>query len=123
MRIECLQGVTIVKVTDKSKQFVNANGDALDRVLAQMAVDIERLAKQQVPHKTGALQTSGHFERMGFCKYRVFFNKVYARRWEYETPKNGFKEGRKSHYLGDPAKTITAQGKPRIKAMLNGVRI
>lgn len=102
---------------------MEANGNALDRILATMAVDIERLSKTQVPQRTGALQSSGHIERLGFCKYRVFYNKVYALRWEYETPKNGFKNGRKSHYLGDPAKSITANAKQKIKALLNGIRI
>jgi len=78
-----------------------------DLVLNNTAVDIIRLSKEQVPHDTGILESSGNYRRKGIMKYEVAYNESgkapYARRWEFETPKHGFKKGRKSRYLRDPA--------------------
>lgn len=112
-----------VKITDNSSKFVIGNETVLDRVFANTAIDIIRLSKMQVPHLTGALQSSGKIVRKGIMSYEVFYNTPYALRWEYETPPGGFKKGRKSRYLRDPAKHFTSPSVliPQIKAA--GVKI
>ena len=112
-----------VRIIDKSRGFIVKNADAMDRALGSMAMDIERLSKAQVPHDTGALQTSGRAKRVGFLKHKVEFIKRYALRWEFETPPRGFKKGRKSRYLRDPAKLIVSKGKEKIKSLISFIRI
>lgn len=78
-----------------------------DAVIGKVAIDIVRLSKMQAPHKTGALQTSNHGPiRLGLAKFKIAYSTPYARRWEYETPPNGFREGKKSRYLRDPAEQM-----------------
>jgi hypothetical protein len=95
----------------KVAAFVGKNDAAMDMALAHMAIDLERASKMQVPHDKGGLQNSGSVRRMGFLDHRVEFNRPYARRWEYETPRNGFKKGRKSRYLRDPGELISSKAK------------
>src|SRR5438128_12456902 len=97
------------RFTSRMAEFIGKSDAAMDMALATMAVDIERMSKMQVPHDTGALQNSGSIRRKGLKKYSVEYNKPYARRWEYETPRHGFKQGRKSRYLRDPAEMVASR--------------
>ena len=112
-----------VKFDDKSEQFMTKTEQSIDRVLGTAAIDIERMSKMQVPHASGRLQTSGHHEKTAPMHYVISYNTPYARRWEYETPKNGFKEGRKSRYLRDPAEQIGAKLVDRLKQQLGGSNV
>lgn len=112
-----------VTVTDNSGKFIDENAKAIDRVLGVAAIDIERLSKMQVPHDTGRLQSSGHHSKIGLMKYHISYNTPYARRWEFETPPNGFREGRKSRYLRDPAELVASQLKDRLRVELRNIRV
>lgn len=104
-----------VKVINKIKQFAGENANAMDRALNKMAIDIERLSKDQVPHgETGLLKASGRHERKGYLSYQVSYNKIYARFQEYggdgrRKVRKYSKAGKKSFYLRDPGRTIAAK--------------
>lgn len=112
-----------VTLIDKSPQFIRENEAVIDREFGIAAIDIERLSKMQVPQETSRLQNTGYHERVGPMKYRLNYNTPYARRWHFETPPNGFKNGRKSHYLSDPATTIKDQLIGRLQAALGGINV
>jgi hypothetical protein len=78
-----------VKIVDKTIKFINAVESANDIALNRMAADIERLAKQVVPHDQGPLHSSGRHERLARLKYRVIFNKEYAAYQERGMRKDG----------------------------------
>jgi hypothetical protein len=105
--------------TSKLASFIGKHDAAVDRALATMSTDIERMSKMQVPHDTGKLQNSGSTRRLGFKKFRVEYNTPYARRWEFETPSHGFKQGRKSRYLRDPAELVSSRAKTYIKEAIS----
>jgi hypothetical protein len=65
-----------------------------------MTDEVMRLSTLEVPHDTGALQTSLGKETEGDVT-TVGFNKVYAARL-HEHPEYRFKKGRKGKYLIDP---------------------
>ncbi len=102
---------------------------ALDKVLANMASDIERRAKQQVPHRKGTLQNTGRTKRLGIMKHQISFGEAppasapYARKWEYETPPHGFKKGRKTRYLRDSADAVTKNKNNYFKRAFSTIRI
>lgn len=112
-----------VTITDNSGRFIDANAQAIDRVLGVAAIDIERLSKMQVPHDTGRLQNTGYHNKLDLMKYRISYNTPYARRWEFETPPGGFKQGRKSRYLRDPAELVASQLKDRLKVELRNIKV
>lgn len=101
--------------TSKMAHFLGKSDATMDRAFGAMAIDIDRLSKMQVPHDKGGLQNSGEVKRLGLKKFQVAYNKPYARRWEFETPRNGFKKGRKSRYLRDPAELIIKRAHQYIK--------
>jgi len=118
----------MLKVTDKMLAFVRENAVAMDRSLARMAVDIERLSKAQVPLLTGALRASGHFQRKSPLKYQVIYNKVYARFQEFggdtgRVVKKYTTPGTKKFYLRDAGRTITKNALDYIKSEVRGIRI
>lgn len=94
---------------------------AMDLGLSNMGVDMFRLMKAQAPHEKGNLANSGVLRRRGLKKFRIIFDIAYARRWEFNediVDRLGrhygpavFKQGKKSGYVRDPAKLISAQGK------------
>lgn len=100
------------KVIDNIKKFAKENSMAMDRALNKMAIDIERLSKEQVPHgETGHLKASGKHEKAGYLDYKVSYNKVYARYQEFggdgrRTVRNYSLPGKKAHYLRDPGRQI-----------------
>lgn len=104
------------KIVDKTIKFVESVEGANDRSLAKMSSDIERLAKQTVPHDKGPLQTSGRHERMGKNWYRVIFNKEYAEYQERGMRADGThvvkhysKPGKGPHYLENAGRKISAK--------------
>jgi hypothetical protein len=114
-----------VTVKNNIKKFFAKAENAADMVLSGMAVDILRMSKQQVPVDKGQLQSSGILEKQGKLKYRIVYNKKYARfqhaggddkrrvrRYTYP--------GKKSHYLSDPADSVKSkQGTYLKKYMAN----
>jgi len=71
------------KIIDNWDKFAKGNEQAMDRALARMAIDIERLAKMTVPVKKGQLKSSGHHQKKGRLSYVVYFNKEYAAHVEF----------------------------------------
>jgi hypothetical protein len=117
-----------VKIIDKSKQFVRANEDAVDRALNRMAIDIERLSKEQVPHNKGPLKSSGSHRRYDRLIYHVFYRKEYAL-YQHEggdgkrVVRNYSKPGKKKHYLIDPAKIISEKKTNYMKQEISQISI
>lgn len=101
----------MIVVKNNIKQFRDKAQNAADLVLSAMAVDILRLSKQQVPVDKGHLQSSGIMEHPGKLKYRIVYNKEYAR-FQHEGGDDNRRvrkytyPGKKKHYLTDPAKTV-----------------
>lgn len=87
----------------KSGNFVNKINDAVWHGISDVANEILRLSTFEVPHDTGALQTSGGVEAQPDHSQIVGYNKVYAARL-HEHPKYHFQKGRKGKYLEDPIK-------------------
>lgn len=106
-----------VIILNKMPLFEKVSDELLDRSLANVAVDIVRRSKMDAPHDTGALSSSGKMIRKGLMDFIIAFgggaeggggpDVPYALKWEYNTPPNGFKQGKKSHYLGDAAEKYT----------------
>jgi undecaprenyl pyrophosphate synthase len=103
-----------LKIIDKLQQFAQKNANAMDRALNLMAVDIERLSKEQVPHDKGHLKVSGRHEKKGFLNWQVVYNKVYALYQHEGKRQDGShvvrrysKPGKKKHYLKDPGMQIS----------------
>ena len=120
----------MIKITDNSGRFVEASTNAVDRSLARMAIDIERLSKEQVPHDKGQLKASGHHKRVGLLKYRVMYNKEYALYQHEGMRANGThvikrhsKPGKKTHYLVDPAMHIVKRKFDYLKQEVSHIRI
>lgn len=108
--------------------FVKANASAMDRSLARMAVDIERLSKAQVPLDSGQLRASGHFTRKSPLKYQVIYNKIYARFQEFggdarRTVKKYTTAGTKKFYLRDAGRTITRDALNYVKSEIRNINI
>lgn len=102
-----------LKIINKFNKFLSSSYSALDRALNRMAIDIERLSKQQVPHDKGQLKASGYHRKVGILKYIVAYNKEYAHFQEVGgDPDRGIvvrkysKPGKKKYFLRDPANII-----------------
>lgn len=118
-------GVTII---DKSKKFIKANYDALDRALNVMAIDIERISKNVVPFKRGHLKASGKHFRIGYLLYKVYYHKEYARYQEFGT--DGSKvvrhytmAGKKKFYLRDSGREVARKAVQYFKNQIKTIRI
>lgn len=121
-----------IKVIDNTVKFLNALDSALDRALNVMAIDVERLAKAQVPFKKGQLKASGLHKRIGKFQYIVMFNKEYAAYQEFggATDKNGVvrtvkkytKPGKGKHYLRDPGQLVNSKGANYFKTQADKIR-
>jgi hypothetical protein len=103
-----------VRVVDRLRDFANSNGDAMDRALNRMAIDIERLSKMQVPVDKGHLRASGLHRRVSKLKYVVEYNKEYARYQEFggdgrRVVRRYSQPGKKKFFLRDPGKTIAGK--------------
>jgi hypothetical protein len=112
-----------VRFKNNFPDYMKASAAVSDRAIGEMAVDIERLSKMQVPHDTGELQRSITHRRKGDRHFIVEADKVYAARWEFTNPKSGFKKGRKSRYMRDPLDTIGSKSADYLRRALNEVRV
>jgi hypothetical protein len=115
-------------IKDNLMRFVMNNANAMDRAMNRMAVDIERLSKAQVPIKKGPLRASGHFERSGLMKYKVWFNKVYARFQEFggdgrRTVRRYTTPGTKKGYLKDAGQEISKNATNYLRQEASTVRV
>lgn len=120
-----------VRVVDKLQKFARKSGEAMDRSLNRMAVDVERLAKQRVPVSPsgGHLKSSGYHRRKGLMKYMVVFNKEYAAYQEfggdgkgkvvrrYSTPGTG------KFYLRDAGRKVASNAMSYIKSEAGRIRV
>lgn len=116
------------RIVDKAKTFLGFASEALNLALAKMAVDIERLSKEQVPHNKGQLKASGFGRKVGDLKYIVKYEKVYAL-YQHEggdgkrVVQNYSKPGKKKHFLIDPATLIVAKAIEYLKRETDRVRV
>ena len=122
------------KVVDKSGKFIIASEQALDKAFAMMSMDIESLAKVNVPVKNSHLQQSiGHL-KLGRLHYITFAGgnanntKAYARFQEfggdgkrvvkhYSTPGTGKK------FMTNAGKTVTKKIITYVKQRTNLIKI
>lgn len=115
-------------IIDNILKFTEGSLNALDRSLNRMAIDIERLSKQQVPHDKGQLKASGFHRKMGICKYQVVYNKEYARFQEFggddkRVVRHYSKSGKKAFYLRDPGDLISGRAVEYIKSEVAKIKI
>jgi hypothetical protein len=104
-----------MRIVNNLVKFAKSAIEAQDRALNKMAIDIERLSKEQVPHDKGQLKASGYHKKTGILEYRVGYNKEYARFQEFggdgkRIVRRYSKPGKKKFYLRDPSKIITERG-------------
>lgn len=135
-----------VKIIDNSKKFMELSEDATDRALNNMAIDIERLSKAQVPvgptkamlkkagkstkryTAPGSLKSSGYHRKIGKMKYVVAYNKEYAL-YQHEggdgkrVVKNYTRAGKKKHFLIDPAQLIASKAFTYLKREIDKIRL
>ena len=116
-----------IRVTNLMPKFVKSNTAACDRVLGRMAVDIERFSKSMVPHDKGHLLQSGRHRKTGRLKYRVEYNKEYARFQEFGGDSKRkvlkySKPGKKAHYLSRAGNKIAEKANNYIKNELSIVK-
>lgn len=102
------------RITNKIKQFAKKHEGAMDRALNRMAVDIERLSKQFVPHKDGQLKSSGRHRKRDKFKYTVSYDMEYAAFQEYggdgkRVVRRYSKAGKKKFYLRDAGNSISSK--------------
>ena len=117
------------KIIDKSLQFISLANNALDKALNNMAIDVERLAKIQVPHNKGQLKASGYHERLGQFRYNVGFNKEYAAYQEWggdgkkKIVKHYSKAGKKKFYLRDPVQLVQSKSYAYYKTQVDKIKL
>ena len=92
-----------VTIKDNFPQYLVRSIAQSQVAVRNMANDVVRLSKMQVPLDTGRLQSTGRYTGGG-NHYIVSYSTPYARRWHFENA--NFKHGRKTHYLSDPAKMV-----------------
>ena len=117
-----------LKIIDNIGKFVIESTNALDRSLNRMAIDIERLSKQQVPHDKGQLKASGSHRKIGPLRYQVVYNKEYAAYQEFggdgkRIVRNYSKPGKKKFYLRDPGDLISSRALDYIKSESDRIKI
>lgn len=115
-------------IVDNILKFTVEATKAFDRSLNRMAIDIERLSKQQVPHNKGQLKSSGFHRKVGTLKYEVVYNKEYARFQEFggdgkRVVRNYSKPGKKAFYLRDPGDLVSSRSLQYIKNESSKIRI
>lgn len=129
---------------DKTDKFILVGFYLADKTLAAMSVDIERLSKQQVPvgptkkrakaigssnkNGSGTLKSSLFTKRIGHLKYRLKYNKVYAR-YQHEggdgkrVVRNYSYPGKKKKFLEDPGNLIAKKFPLYAKKYLGNIKI
>ena len=117
---------------DRMPVFVPLAEAALDRVLAETALEGIRLSIMQAPHLHGALWSSAKVERKGLGKFEASYNTPYAAYQEFgmradgsRVVKNYSEPGSKKHYLKDPFDDVTNPIKlnAKFKAAGSSIRI
>lgn len=122
------------KVINNLKKFSKQDQEASDRAFERMAVDILRLSKIRVPHgKTGFLESSGRYRRVGILKYVVEYgqegaSKAYARFQEYggdgnRVVRNYTKPGSGKAFLRGSAEQVVKNALNYITSEKKGIRI
>ena len=100
----------------------------LDAALEDMAKEIERNAKQVVPHKQGTLQSTISTNRVAPGKWiaaagKSYYDSVtvpYARRREFEENVSFSEPGKKAHYLRDSAEMVYKKAEQIFKRHMGG---
>lgn len=99
----------------------------LDKAFDSMAHEVEREAKQIVPHDKGILQSSIHAKKLGSLQYRVTVGEqpgvAYARFQEEggdskRKVKNYSKSGKQAHFLRDSGERVASKAEERIRMYL-----
>lgn len=106
-----------VKVINRIPQYQQKSKVAARLALRNMANDVIRLSKMQVPLDTGRLQSTGKFVGVSPDHITISYATPYARRWHFENA--NFKHGRKSHYLSDPAKLVSSKAAEYFRGALS----
>lgn len=117
-----------VTIDDKMPRFVIENGNAMDRALNRMVVDIVRLSQAKVPVLHGQLRSSKTFGQTGGLQYYVQYNKVYAAYQEFggdgnRTVKNYTKAGTGKFYLRDSGEEITKKALDYFKMEARSIKV
>jgi len=116
-----------MRIINNLISFAKANEPAMDRALNRMAIDIERLSKEQVPHDKGQLKASGHHIKKGKLNWQVVYNKVYAL-FQHEggdakrKVRHYSKSGKKKFYLKDPGMMIAKRAVNYFRQEAQGVK-
>jgi hypothetical protein len=127
----------MIRIVDNTLKFISQADQALDRTLNLMVIDIERLAKQQVPvgvgkkgkqHSAGQLKASGYHKRLGFKKYVIGFNKEYSAYQEWggdgkRVVRKYSRPGKKKFYLRDPVLLIHSRAVTYFKKEIAKIKI
>lgn len=124
---------------DNMPKFVSGSLVAMDRAFNRMAIDIERLSKQQVPvgptkkqnknsKGSGQLRSSGHHLKVHFMRYIIYYNMEYARFQEFGGDKKRkvrryTKPGSKKFYLKDPGDLISSRAVQYLLTEIGKVKI
>ena len=111
-----------IRIKDNTQKYLRNSDIGLDKALAAMASDIERMSKLQVPRLHGQLRASGYARRVDYLVYQVIYNKEYAA-YQHEGSradgshiiKKHTKAGSKTHFLIDPANEILKKRDDYIK--------
>ncbi len=116
-----------VIVTEDWERVQQRMAVATDAALANMAADIERLAKHRVPVLTGYLLSQGRFQKEGMSHYTIQFNTAYASYQEFGERRDGShvvkkysKAGSGKMFLTDAAKYVTRNYATYFKATAIG---
>lgn len=117
-----------LKIVNKINEFAKQNASAMDVALNRMAVDIERLSKMQVPFKKGQLKSSGRHQRIGLLKYKVEYDKEYARYQEFggdgkRVVKRYSYPGKNKFYLRDSGRIVAGKALSYIKSETVGIKV
>jgi len=117
-----------MKIINNLIAFARANEGAMDRALNRMAMDIELLAKEQVPFDKGPLKASGTHLKIGTLNWQVLFNKVYAL-FQHEggdgkrVVRHYSKAGKKKYYLKDPGMMIAKRATKYFKEEARAIKV
>jgi hypothetical protein len=119
----------MVRIIDNTLSFASKAEAGADHALADMAMDIETLAKvKKAPVKSGRLQGTIVHRRVGRLSYLVPAATVYARFQEFggttqRRVKRYSKAGTGAHYLRDSGDTIKRNTMSYLKRYLGGVKV
>lgn len=115
--------MTKVYVMNRIPQYLIQSDTQVDLALEDMAKEIEREAKQIVPHKTGKLQSTistnrvskGHWIAAAGKSYYGSVEVPYARRREFEEDVTFSEPGKQAHYMRDSAERVFQKAETTFK--------